>query len=184
MTEEWIEAFEAQNTQELRKRALRFARSRARFVARAGGRADELYMAELVQDALTDTLFGTLTWDPAVCTLERHVFMTIRYRTRNDRLSALRFRDESVLAGMESDAPSAESLAFSGEVLEQVRNLADEDQAILRVVDAIEQGASEPAEIMSIAKMSEKTYKNTRLRLARLVEELSNHVLLGARMTA
>ena len=184
MTEEWIEAFEAQNTHELRKRAMRFARSRARFVARAGGRADEAYVAELVQDALTDTLFGTLTWDPAVVTLDRHVFMTIRYRTKNDRLRALKFRHDDDMTGLECPAPSPESIAFSGEVLDQVRDLADEDQAILRVVDAIEQGASEPSEIMSIAKMSEKTYKNTRLRLARLVEQLSNHVLLGVRRHA
>lgn len=203
-SEEWIEAFEQQNTVELRKRAQRFARSRARFVARAGGRGDDLYVAELVQDVLTDTLFGVLTWDPAVVPLEVHVFGAIRSRTKNDRIRALRFRHHSldVIGPGDSPAlaaamrevestlaqthhtPSPESLTFSGEVLDHVRGLAARDRDILRIIDAIELGASEPAEIMSLASMSEKTYKKARLRLGRVVEQLSNHVLLGARRHA
>ena len=95
-TEEWIEAFDRQNTDEMRKRAQRFARARARFVARAGGRGDDQYAAELVHDALTDTLFGVLTWDPAVVSLEVHVFGAVRFRTKNDRVRALRFRHQSI----------------------------------------------------------------------------------------
>jgi hypothetical protein len=197
-TEEWIEAFDRQNTDEMRKRAQRFARARARFVARAGGRGDDQYAAELVHDALTDTLFGVLTWDPAVVSLEVHVFGAVRFRTKNDRVRALRFRHQSLdasdsagvmcevettLAAMQS-APSAESLAFSAEVLDQVRDLAADDSAILRIVDAVAQGACAPREIMSVADMSEKTWRKARLRLARLVERLSNHMLLGARSHA
>jgi hypothetical protein len=194
-TEEWIEAFDRQNTDELRKRAQRFARSRARIVVRAGGRVDDSYAAELVHDALTDTLFGVLTWDPNAISLEGHVFGAIRFRTKNDRLRALRFRHQSIDAGDDASVmcevettlaathsvPSAESLAFSAEVLDQVRDLAADDSAILRIVDAVAQGASAPREIMSVAEMSEKTWRKARLRLARLVERLSNHVLLGAR---
>lgn len=206
--EEWIDAFDTQNTQEMRKRALRFARSRARMVARAGGRGDELYVAELVQDVLTDTLFGVLTWNPAAVPLEAHVFGAIKCRTKNERIRALRFRHHSldaidasdsttsgmaaaVIAEVESSlaagggaTPSAESLTWSSEVLAHVRGLAEHDAAILRIVDAIEQGASAPSEIMALAQMSEKTYKKARLRLSRLVEQLSHHVLLGARRHA
>ena len=207
-SEEWIDAFEAQNTQELRKRALRFARSRARVVARAGGRGDDLYVSELVQDVLTDTLFGVLGWDPAAISLEGHVFGAIKCRTKNERIRALRFRHHSldaidasdsttsgmaaaVIAEVESSlaaggtaAPSVESQMFSAEVLEHVRGLAERDAAILRIVDAIAQGASAPSEIMALAQMNEATYKKARLRLSRLVEQLSNHVLLGARRHA
>lgn len=200
-SEEWIDAFDQQNTSELRKKAHRFARSRARFVARAGGRGDDLYVAELVQDVLTDTLFGVLTWDPAVVPLEVHVIGAIRCRTKNDRIRALRFRHQSLDAVGAADSsaamcevemslaqsrstPSPESLTFSAEVLDHVRGLAAQDSAIQRIVDAIELGASEPAEIMSVASMSEKTYKKARLRLGRVVEQLSNHVLLGARRHA
>jgi hypothetical protein len=199
-SEDWIDAFDQQNTSELRKKAKRFARSRARFVARAGGRGDDLYVSELVQDVLTDTLFGTLSWDPAVVPLEVHVIGAIRCRTKNDRQRALRFRHQSLdchgsdAAAMmcevetslaaSQNAPSPESLAFSSQVLEQVRTLASHDAPILRILDAIELGASEPAEIMSVASMSEKVYKQARLRLGRIVEQLSNHVLLGARRQA
>lgn len=195
-SEEWIDAFEAQNTQELRKRALRFARSRARMVARAGGRGDDLYVSELVQDVLTDTLFGVLSWDPAAISLEGHVFGAIKCRTKNERIRALRFRHQSldapsVIAEVESSlaadgtpVPSAESLMFSAEVLDHLRGLAERDTVILRIVDAIAQGASAPSEIMAVAKMNEATYKKARLRLSRLVEQLSNHVLLGARRHA
>lgn len=200
-SEEWIEAFEQQNTAELHQRALRFARSRARFVARAGGRGDEAYAYELVQDALADTLLGVLTWDPAVVPLEVHVFGAIRSRTKNARIRALRFRHHSLdaVAGGDSAAamcevesslaathgvPSPESVTFSGEVLDHVRGLAARDRDVLRILDAIEAGASEPAEIMSLAGMSEKTYKKARLRLGRVVDQLSNHVLLGARRHA
>jgi hypothetical protein len=204
-SEGWIEAFEHQNTDDMRKRAKRFARSRARHVARVGGRGDDLYVAELVHDVLTDTLFGILSWDPAVVPLEVHVFGAIRCRTKNDRIRALRFRHHSIDAVGAGDsatamsaamcevetslaashsAPSPESLTFTGEVLEHVRGLAADDRDILRIIDAIELGATEPAEIMSVASMSEKTYKKARLRLGRVVEQLSNHVLLGARCNA
>jgi hypothetical protein len=197
-SEEWIEAFDRQNTDEMRKRVLRFARSRARFVSRAGGRGDADYAAELVHDALTDTLFGVLTWDPAVVSLEAHIFGAVRSRTKNDRVRALRFRHQSidaadsggVMCEVEStlaanqSVPSAESLAFSAEVLDHVRDLAADDSAILRIVDAVAQGASAPREIMSVADMSEKTWRKARLRLARLVERMSNHVLLGVRSHA
>jgi len=194
-SEEWIEAFENQNTDDMRKRALRFARSRARFVARAGGRGDELYVSELVHDALTDTLLGVLTWDPAAVPLETHVFGTIRCRTKNDRIRALRFRHQSIdaadaggvmceveatLASVQS-APSPESLTFSAEVLQLLRNLAGDDVEIHRIVDAIEAGASAPREIMSVGQMSEKAWRKARLRMARIVDQLSNHVLLAAR---
>jgi hypothetical protein len=179
----------------MRMRATRFARSRARIVARAGGRADDLYIAELVHDVLTDTLLGVLTWDPAVVSLDAHVFGAIRSRTKNDRLRALRFRHQSldasdasaVMGEVESSlaagqgAASTESLLFSAEVLDQVRGLAGDDTAILRIVDAIAEGATTPSEIMSVAQMAEKTWRKARLRLGRLVEQLSNHVLLAAR---
>jgi len=194
-SEDWIEAFENQNTEEMRKRALRFARARARFVSRAGGRTDDLYVSELVHDALTDTLLGVLAWDPTAISLETHVFGTIRFRTKNDRIRALRFRHQSIdaadaggvmceveatLASAQS-APDPESLTFSAEVLAMLRKLAGDDVEIHRIVDAIEAGASAPREIMSVGQLSEKTWRKARLRMARIVDQLSNHVLLAVR---
>src|SRR5690606_24684003 len=90
---------------------------------------------------------------------------------------------ESSLSAQQAVA-SPESLRFSAEVLDQIRQLAGDDAPVLRILDAIALGASEPKEIMSLATMSEKTYKNARLRVGRVVEQLSNHVLQGARRHA
>src|ERR1044071_5648676 len=94
--EEWIDAFESQATDELRKAAKRFARSRARFVALAGGRVDDYYLSSLVPDALTDTLFGVLSWAPSNKSLENHVFDALRSRTAHDIARARKLRHQSI----------------------------------------------------------------------------------------
>lgn len=198
-SEEWIDAFDQQNTDDMRKAAKRFARSRARWVAQAGGRGDDAYAEELVQDALTDTLFGSLAWDPAAKPLLQHVRDVVRFRTKDARLRAARFRHQSMDAldprkdasaamteiesclSLDHQVASAESIAFSSQVLGHIRDAAAEDNAIARIMDAIEAGASEPADIMSVAGMSEKTYRKARLRLSRLAKQLPNHLLRGAR---
>lgn len=195
-SEEWIDAFDQQNTDEMRKAAKRFARSRARWVAQAGGRGDDAYAEELVQDALTDTLLGSLSWDPAAKSLAQHLRDVVRCRTKDERRRAGRFRHQSMDAlepsaavmteiegclSLEHPVASAESIAFSHQALSYIRDAARKDPAIARIIDAIEVGASEPADIMSIAEMSEKTYRKARLRLARLAKQLPNDLLQGAR---
>ena len=195
-SEEWIDAFDQQNTDEMRKAARRFARSRARWVARAGGRSDDAYPDELVQDALTDTLFGSLSWDPVAKPLAQHIRDVVRCRTKDERRRAARFRHHSMDAlepstaamteiegSLSRDQPvaSPESIAFSHQALAYIRDAARKDEPIARIIDAIEAGASEPADIMSVAEMSEKTYRKARLRLARIAKQLPNDMLQGAR---
>lgn len=195
-SEEWIDAFDEQNTDEMRKAVKRFARSRARWVAQAGGRGDDAYAEELVQDALTDTLFGSLSWDPAAKALAQHIRDVVRCRTKDERRRAGRFRHHSMDAlepsaaamseiegclSREHQVASPESIAFSHQALAYIRDAASKDPPIARIIDAIEAGASEPADIMSVAEMSEKTYRKARLRLARLAKQLPNDVLQGAR---
>jgi len=200
--EAWIDAFQGQATHELRMRAKRFARSRARFVSRAGGHVDDYYVSSLVQDVLTDTLFGVLAWDPNTISLEGHVFAAIRSRTHHDCVRAARFKHRSVdvfdsraeatsvmtavevSLSFDQFAPSAASLAFSDEVIAQVRELAKEDAVVLRMLDAIAEGATEKREIMYLAKMSPKTYHKAHIRLGRLVERLSHSIVTGLRTRA
>ncbi len=194
--EEWIEAFESQATDTLRRKAKRYARGRARGVGKAGGRVDEFYVGSLVQDALTDTLFGVLSWDPATVLLETHVLNTIKFRTRHDRVHALKFKQTAFDPSTASSAmigeveaslaidhyvPSPEGRAFAGEVIEQLRDLAGTDALVLRLLSAFEEGATEKADVMHVAKMSSKAYHNARVRLQRLVAQLSNDVRTAAR---
>jgi hypothetical protein len=200
--EEWIDAFESQATDALRKAAKRFARSRARFVALAGARVDDYYVSSLVQDVLTDTLFGVLTWEPASKTLENHVFDAIRSRTFHDRARATKLRHQSIDAfddGSDTSAVMAElessleleqqrsrpeAHRFSTEVLAQLRKLAGDDRDVLRLIDAVEHGAVEPKDIMHVAGMSKKTYHKARMRLGRITQDMSNSVLVDARTRA
>ena len=195
--EEWIDAFQEQATDELRKRAKRFARSRARVVASAGGHVDDYYVSALVQDVLTDTLIGVLTWDPAAVALEIYVLNAIRSRSHHDAARAKKHRSidasdprseaRAVMVEVESSlsfdqyTPSADALAFSDEVIAYIRRLAKTDGCVLRMLDAIELGATERSEIMQLAKMSSQTYHKARIRLGRLVERLPNEVLIGLR---
>jgi len=82
---------------------------------------------------------------------------------------------------LDHQVASAESIAFSRQALDHIREAASKDPPIARILDAIEAGASEPSDIMSVAGMPEKIYRKARLRLARLAKQLPNYVLQGAR---
>src|SRR5215510_2985561 len=59
-SEDWINAFNAQCTEELWKKLEQFAARCARGVGKGGGVVDDYYVRELVQDALADTRLGVL----------------------------------------------------------------------------------------------------------------------------
>jgi hypothetical protein len=170
-TESWIAAFEAQATHALRLRARRFARARSHLVARSGARVDDRYISALVQDALTDTLLGVLVWNPAKRSLEQHLFAAIRARTYHDCVRAQRFLHQSLYG--EDPGASPDALAFSDEVLAQIRALAGTDRPIHRILDALALGAAEGSEITFLANMSPRIYHKARIRLARVFARLA-----------
>lgn len=93
-TAAWRAAFEAQATAAALRRVARFAQRRARTVALFGGRSDAAYAAELVQDALADTLMGHVTWVPTRCALVQHLIAVVRSRSRHEAARAARFPHE------------------------------------------------------------------------------------------
>src|SRR5690349_7474429 len=92
----WRAEFERQATQDVIKRATRYARKRVKLIGRVGKKINPLHVRELVQDALGDTLDGRLTWEPARISLEGHVVMTIRSRTRHEVVRAARLPHRSL----------------------------------------------------------------------------------------
>jgi hypothetical protein len=188
-TEEWIDAFQAQCTDKLRLDLRAYARYRARGVRRVGGLGDDAYADDLVADALADTLFGVVAWDPSAKSLYDHARDTIRYRTRDDRKHAKRYQVKRmdamrtgdaratrglVEASLQQDhaAESPDTAILASEVLDQLRALATGDPPVLRYLDALVAGASTRPEIMEIAGLSMKAFRNTRDRLGRLVAQL------------
>ena len=86
-----LAAFRAQVTPDLYKTAERCARKWAKLPRRAGRRVDNLYIRELVNDAIQDTWTGALRWDPERQTLLQHIRDVIRGRAWNDARQARRF---------------------------------------------------------------------------------------------
>ena len=190
--EAWIDAFKEQCTDELRLAAKRFALRRLRGVGKTGRAVGDDDAKDLVQDAIADTLFGILTWDPSAKTLKQHVEDAITCRARREYKRTKKYRHErmdvlqpsaersSVRSEMEAslqmdrDDETAEEVVFGDEVVNKLREMASGDALALRFLDAIVAGAKSRADIMEFAKMSLKTYRNARARLRRLVDQLDS----------
>jgi hypothetical protein len=184
-TEDWIAAFEAQATDELYEKATRYATSRAWGVAKARGTDDDLYVLELVQDAFTDTLAGVIAWTPELCSLELHIINAIRGRSRHDREHAFKYRRESLDDRRDhGDIEQAAVRDLVEGVLTELRELAKSDRDVLRMLDGFASGAYTKEEIMTATEMSAKTYRNARIRLARLVKQLQPEAARIARVRA
>jgi hypothetical protein len=188
-----LAAFRAQATPELFKAAERCARKWANLPRRAGRRIDNLYIRELVNDAIQDTWTGALQWDPERQTLIQHIRDVIRGRAWNDARQARRFphvawnaaaNDESsdrieidVLAACESD-----ELALSGltQLLETLvtalrEHVADNDAA-LAILDCWAEGIVECDEVMARTGLSRNKFKAGRRRLLSSAQLLSGEL--------
>jgi len=197
--EAWIESFTNQCNDALRIATKHFAMRRLRGVGKVGGHVDDYAAQELVQDAIDDTLFGVLAWDPTAKSLRQHLEDAIHSRTRHDYNRAKRYRHARIdafdrdseglgargelEASLQQDRDDVEpaSAIFASEVIEQVRELAADDKLVLRFLDALVAGARSRADILHFTKMSLKTYRNARARLRRLVEQLDNQTVAPLR---
>lgn len=188
-SEDWIEAFARQCSEQLYEDARRFAAWRAGPVRRAGGLADDYYVRELVQNALSDTASGVLRWDPTAKTLRQHVWDAIRSRSHHDRVRAERYHHHRVdmLSPDESDqllgeverllatrAPSTTPAAAiqAAERMAELRVNVDPSSPPGRLLDAIEAGAFTKADVMFLTGMSDEDYQTARRQLLRRVREL------------
>src|SRR5262249_29205981 len=122
--------------------------------------------------------------------LYQHLEDTIKYRTRDDRNRAKRFKHDRIdaprkLVGrqemrglveaslrQDQSNDSADSAIFASQVIEKLRALAAGDDDVLRYIDAIVAGAEHRSEIMEHAQLSIKEFRNARLRLDTLVDRL------------
>jgi hypothetical protein len=183
-SEAWIEAFAAECTAELWKKALQYAARRAAAVRRVNSAADAYYERELVQDAIGDTALGVVQWDPSARSLVEHICSMIRTRTSHDYRRANRFPRESFHAG-QGDAvelvaeveraleyrtrDSDAVLGSDADRLAGLRTSAASDPDVLAILNAVEAGgARTKADVMRHAELSENAYHAARARLGRL----------------
>ncbi|HEY6040090.1 MAG TPA: hypothetical protein VIV58_37665 [Kofleriaceae bacterium] len=187
-SEEWIEAFEAQATEDLYLRLKRYARARARLVAHAGRPIDQQYTNDLVQDAIGDTFDGVLAWDPERVTLERHLQCAIHSRTRHDYVHAIRFRQERIdpgaqggrktLAEVETTLARArgEPEDAGARVLAELSQLAARDPDVIEMLRLFGDQVIKKEDIVRETGWNTKRYQATRKRMLRLVQQLPNDV--------
>jgi hypothetical protein len=188
-SEDWIEAFARECTEQLYEDARRFAAWRAGPVRRAGGLADDYYIRELVQDVLSDTAAGVLRWDPSTKTLRAHVWDAIRTRTHHDRVRAERYRHHSVdmlapdapdrlLAEIEravatrapTASPATAALAAAG--MAELRASVEPASLADRLLDAFEAGGVNKADAILLTGMSNHEYETARHQITRRVREI------------
>src|SRR5262245_58802130 len=114
-TREWIAAYRTQATPALYEAAVRFAAVRADMVASAGAQVD---VEDLVGEAYEATWSGTLAWDPARCSLEQHIILAIKCRSRHDYERAARQRRASLDPHTRSGVLAAAEAALAARATE------------------------------------------------------------------
>jgi hypothetical protein len=187
-SDDWRRAFETQCTKELRKKAERFARRRARKLSLVGGIVDDYYVRELVQDVLGDTALGVLRWDPSSESLEDHVMDAVATRVHHDVVRAKRFPHASLDDGdpdvaratlaavdaallAEREASTA-TVRLAEDSFGELRELAVDDPDVLRLLGALAKEATSKADVRFVTGMSARDYHAARSRLDRLVGKL------------
>jgi hypothetical protein len=180
-SQEWIEAFDEQCTEELLTRARRFA------ARRPGSHAYDA--DDLVYGIVLDTASGKLRWDHTVRLFEVHLYDAIRRRAARAIARAERFphssidiadRDgeSSVMAEVDAhlladaEEATAETVERAEKTESALRQLAVGKPLVTRLLDAFVARATSKEDVMRVARMTSAEYHNARRQLARIVDQL------------
>ncbi len=186
----WEAAYLAQLTDALASSVGAFAKKRASWLEGKTKRKDNYVWRELLQDALTDTWLGDVTWDPAKAPLDLHLkrvirsrtSMTMKHLTRFPRVAAHapRLELEREMSGaMEAERTTGHDVDLGGfieGVVGTLYMLAADDDDVLRILDCFADGVADRREILRASAMTVTTYHNARRRLMALVERLPQHL--------
>ena len=186
----WETAYLAQLTDALAASVGAFAKKRASWLESKTKRKDNYLWRELLQDALTDTWLGDVTWDPAKAPLDLHLKRVIRSRTtmamkhltRFPRVTAHAPRvdlEQEMSAALESERTTGNA-GDLGSVIDGVVGtlymLAADDDDVLRILDCFGEGVVDRRDVLRAASMNASTYHNARRRLMALVERLPQNL--------
>ncbi len=192
---EWRVAFEKQITRETMTAVTNYARKRVRLIERVGRKVDPMYARELMLDAVTDTLDGVVAWDPARASLRAHLLSVVHSRTGHEVVRAVKLphrslddsADDNSSEGrpLEAEASRAVAAAMGSpwrdpstdergtRVLNELLRMAEpDDEGLLTLLAAFEQGATEKHEVVEMTGMTPAAYDNARRRMVRLLAKL------------
>jgi hypothetical protein len=182
----WEEAYLAQLTDELADSVGAFAKKRAAWLNKKRKRHDDYLWRELLQDALTDTWSGDVTWDPHKAPLELHLKRVIRSRTSMVMKHLTRFPQLNTYgAKLDLELQMSESMAadrasergvdlggYVDAVIFELYRLAQGDDAVTTILDCFADGLLDRLDIMHATGMARSTYHDARRRLLALVQRL------------
>jgi hypothetical protein len=186
----WEAAYLAQLTDALADCVGAFAKKRASWLEGKTRRKDNYLWRELLQDALTDTWLGDVTWDPAKAPLDLHLKRVIRSRTtmmmkhltKFPRVAAhaprleLEHEMSSALEAERAPGHTGDLGSFVDGVVGTLYMLAADDDEVLRILDCFSEGVIERRDILRATGMTVNTYHNARRRLLALVERLPQNL--------
>lgn len=185
--DEMRRAFAEQLSEALVRELHRYARKRSKLIVMAGRRSDPHYANDLVQEALVDIMAGTVAWDPASCCLRDRAIWLMKERSFRDAQWLERLQhvdldraDERAAIHAQGShrmcaAPQEDAVimkALLAEVIDKLRALAGNDEAVRRILDAWSDGLFERMEILPATRLSAAEYKAARARLLYLVDDL------------
>jgi len=182
MNAQWLDAYDAQRTDDLVKDAIHFATGQMRRVAVLRP-VDDVDIDQLVHDVLDDTAIGRLTWDPERVSLKKHVYDAIHSRARHLYDRAIRYRTVRIDAASSVAREAAMTVqddvehrrrksAVSAEVLLRLRQLAGGDAPVLELIDALARGYELRYDILKHSRLTPSEYAPARKRMRRLTELL------------
>lgn len=160
---------------EVRARLLEFAKRRVRMLRAVGARCGDGDAAELVADAITDTIVGDVTWAEGV-PVAVHLHGVIRSRTAATARSAVRAPHVSVSDGDHIGAvgsvDGADVEHAARQALTQVMTWLDgagADAEVMRIVGAYREGAQTRREVAEASGLTVAQVTAARRRLDRLI---------------
>lgn len=157
-----------------------YAGKRCRFLRAVGLPGDDDILRELIQDAISDTATGVLTWDPTRCKLSDHLCGAVRHRTKGMIRHQKAFPMEALEDGYHGpgDRPDAEADAvrknLSDRVLSTLFAMAEEkdDGAVQYLLMAYADGIEGRGDLADATGLSPDEVESAKKRLARLVDKL------------
>jgi hypothetical protein len=181
-SEAWRSEFERQSSGDLYERLHRAARARLRMYAGRTKHVNDADVDDAVMSVITDTLDGTLTWNPDTKPLERHLLDTIAYRVRDHARFKRRHPEEAYEEDTTGEAISPCMLGDVGtdldlrmiadQIVPEIQERAGDDAEVLLLLELFGDGLAERGEVMSDARMVPTQYDNAMRRLRRLTRQL------------
>jgi hypothetical protein len=189
---EWIAAFKAQATQEMMDDVVGYIAKRATWLQQQERSAKDV-INDMVIEALGDTFAGVVAWDPVRCPLALHLKSVIRSRFSHELERIEDFEhvelddapedlvhEAMATAGKTALAPTKKLSVYVKQFVDRLRELADDDLPVLKLIDLSLQDITERRHICHMTGMSPSAYHNAFRRLQRLADKIPMNLRTAA----